>query len=41
MNLPNKLTVARVCMVPLFMIALMMNTDGSRIVATVILRWLL
>lgn len=36
MNLPNKLTVARVCMVPLFMIALMMNTDGSRIVATVI-----
>ncbi len=36
MNLPNKLTVARVCMVPLFMIALLMNTEGSRIVATVL-----
>lgn len=36
MNLPNKLTIARMCMVPLFMIALMMNTDMSRIVATVI-----
>lgn len=36
MNLPNKLTIARMCMVPLFMIALMMNTDASRIVATVI-----
>ena len=36
MNLPNKLTIARMCMVPLFMIALMMNTDVSRIVATVI-----
>lgn len=36
MNLPNKLTIARMCMVPLFMIALMMNTDVSRIAATVI-----
>lgn len=36
MNLPNKLTVARVCMVPLFMIALLMNTDGSRVVATLL-----
>ena len=36
MNLPNKLTIAHMCMVPLFMIALMMNTDASRIVATVI-----
>lgn len=36
MNLPNKLTVARVCMVPLFMIALLMNTAESRIVAAVI-----
>lgn len=36
MNLPNKLTIARMCMVPLFMIALMMNTDMSRIAATVI-----
>ena len=36
MNLPNKLTVARVCMVPLFMIALLMNTEGSRIVATIL-----
>lgn len=36
MNLPNKLTVARVCMVPLFMIALLINTDASRIIATVI-----
>ena len=36
MNLPNKLTVARVCMVPLFMIALMLNTEVSRVVATVI-----
>ena len=31
MNLPNKLTVARVCMV-----ALMLNTEVSRVVATVI-----
>ena len=36
MNLPNKLTIARMCMVPLFMIALMFNTDSSRILATVI-----
>ena len=36
MNLPNKLTIARMCMVPLFMIALMMNTPASRIIATVI-----
>lgn len=36
MNLPNKLTVARVCMVPLFMVALLINTDASRIVATLI-----
>ena len=34
MNLPNKLTVARVCMVPLFMVALMLNTEVSRVVAT-------
>ena len=36
MNLPNKLTVARVCMVPLFMVALMLNTEVSRVVASVI-----
>ena len=36
MNLPNKLTIARMCMVPLFMIALMINTPESRIIATVI-----
>ena len=36
MNLPNKLTVARVCMVPSFMVALMLNTEVSRVVATVI-----
>ncbi|MBO5365054.1 MAG: CDP-diacylglycerol--glycerol-3-phosphate 3-phosphatidyltransferase [Peptococcaceae bacterium] len=36
MNLPNKLTIARMCMVPLFMIALMMNTPASRLIATVI-----
>lgn len=36
MNLPNKLTVARVCMVPLFMVALLMNTPGSRITAAII-----
>ena len=36
MNLPNKLTIARMCMVPLFMAALMMNTDMSRIAAAVI-----
>ena len=36
MNLPNKLTIARMSMVPLFMIALMFNTDSSRILATVI-----
>ena len=36
MNMPNKLTIARMCMVPLFMIALMFNTDSSRILATVI-----
>ena len=36
MNLPNKLTIARVCMVPLFMVALMMNTGTSRVVAMVI-----
>lgn len=36
MNLPNKLTVARVCMVPLFMIALLINTEASRIVATIL-----
>ncbi|MBR4944698.1 MAG: CDP-diacylglycerol--glycerol-3-phosphate 3-phosphatidyltransferase [Peptococcaceae bacterium] len=36
MNLPNKLTIARMCMVPLFMAALMVNTDASRVAATVI-----
>ena len=36
MNLPNKLTIARMAMVPLFMIALLMNTQASRILATVI-----
>ena len=36
MNLPNKLTIARMCMVPLFMIALMINTPASRLIATVI-----
>ncbi len=36
MNLPNKLTIARMCMVPLFMIALLINTPTMRIVATVI-----
>lgn len=36
MNLPNKLTVARVCMVPLFMVALLINTETSRIVATIL-----
>ena len=36
MNLPNKLTITRVCMVPLFMVALMMNTGTSRVVAMVI-----
>ncbi|MBQ2369481.1 MAG: CDP-diacylglycerol--glycerol-3-phosphate 3-phosphatidyltransferase [Peptococcaceae bacterium] len=36
MNLPNKLTIARMAMVPLFMIALLMNTPASRILATVI-----
>ena len=36
MNLPNKLTIALMAMVPLFMIALLMNTPASRILATVI-----
>ena len=36
MNLPNKLTIARMAMVPLFMIALLMNTPASRIIAAVI-----
>ena len=36
MNLPNKLTIARMAMVPLFMIALLMNSPASRILATVI-----
>lgn len=36
MNLPNKLTIARMCMVPLFMIALLINTPASRIIATVV-----
>ena len=36
MNLPNKLTVARVCMVPLFMVALLIKTETSRIVATIL-----
>ena len=36
MKLPNKLTVARVCMVPLFMVALLINTETSRIVATIL-----
>ena len=36
MNLPNKLTIARMCMVPLFMIALLINTPSSRLAATVI-----
>lgn len=36
MNLPNKLTIARMCMVPLFMIALLINTPLSRLIATVI-----
>jgi len=36
MNLPNKLTVARVCMVPLFMVALLVNTPSSRVIATIL-----
>ncbi len=36
MNLPNKLTIARMCMVPLFMIALLMNTETSRLAAMII-----
>lgn len=36
MNLPNKLTIARMCMVPLFMVALLINTPASRIIATVV-----
>lgn len=36
MNLPNKLTIARMCMVPLFMIALLINTPLSRLIATLI-----
>ena len=36
MNLPNKLTIARVVMVPLFMIALLMDTEASHIVATIL-----
>ena len=36
MNLPNKLTILRMCMVPLVMLALMMNTFESRIAATVL-----
>ena len=37
MNLPNKLTVARVCMVPLFMVALMLNTEVSRVVGDTVI----
>lgn len=36
MNLPNKLTIARVCMVPLFMIALLLNTPASRVIAALL-----
>ena len=36
MNLPNKLTIARMCMVPLFMIALLINTPSSRLASPVI-----
>ena len=36
MNLPNKLTILRMCMVPFVMVALLMNTFESRIIATVL-----
>lgn len=36
MNLPNKLTIARMCMVPLFMLALMLDTETSRVIATIL-----
>lgn len=36
MNLPNKLTLLRIAMVPLFMVALLMNTPEARIVAAVL-----
>ena len=36
MNLPNKLTIARMAMVPLFMVALLINTPESRILSVVI-----
>lgn len=36
MNLPNKLTIARMAMVPLFMVALLINTPESRVVSAVI-----
>ena len=36
MNLPNKLTTARMAMVPLFMVALLINTPESRILSVVI-----
>ena len=36
MNLPNKLTIARMAMVPLFMVTLLINTPESRILSVVI-----
>lgn len=36
MNIPNLLTVGRMVLVPFFMVALLINTPGTRLAATVI-----
>jgi len=36
MNLPNKLTIARIVMIPLFVIALLINNNPARIIACII-----
>ena len=36
MNIPNLLTIGRMMLVPFFMVALLMNTQGTRLAATVI-----
>ncbi|MBR6755749.1 MAG: CDP-diacylglycerol--glycerol-3-phosphate 3-phosphatidyltransferase [Peptococcaceae bacterium] len=36
MNIPNLLTIGRMVLVPFFMVALLMNTQGTRLAATVI-----
>ena len=37
MNLPNKITIARVCMIPLFMIVLILTVNQKRVLCLILL----